>query len=39
MSMLTSKKGIEIVKNYLNNMKILVKNSITFKIHILTTVA
>jgi len=34
--MLISKKGIGIVKNYLNKMDILVMNSITFKIPILT---
>jgi len=35
---LISKKGIGIVKSYLNKMKILLMNSITFKIPILTAV-
>jgi len=36
--LLILKKGIGIVKNYLNKMKILVMNSITFKIPILIAV-
>jgi len=36
--MLILKKRIEIVKNYINKMKTLVMNSITFMIPILTVV-